>query len=105
MTVAEMAETFHCATGTVQRVRTNYTSNGLEAAIYRKKRDTPPRQIKVTGDVEAHIIALACAEPPEGYSRWTVRLISEKCVELGYVESLSHMTVQRLLKKTNLSLT
>lgn len=105
MTVVEMAETFHCATGTVQKVRTAYANNGLEAAIHRKQRETPPRQPKVTGDVEAHIIALACGEPPEGYSRWTVRLISEKCVELGYVDSLSHMTVQRLLKKTNLSLT
>lgn len=105
LTVVEMAEAFHCATGTIQKVRTSYANNGMEAAIRRKKRETPPRQPKVTGDVEAHIIALACGEPPEGYSRWTVRLISEKCVELGYVESLSHMTVQRLLKKTNISLT
>ena len=105
MTVMEIAETFHCATGTVQKVRTNYANNGMEAAIRRKQRETPPRQPKVTGDVEAHIITLACGEPPEGYSRWTVRLLSEKCVELGYVDSLSHMTVQRLLKKTNLSLT
>ena len=105
MTVAEMAEVFHCAAGTVQKVRTNYAKNGMEAAIRRKKRETPPRQPKVTGEVEAHIIALACGEPPEGYSRWTVRLLSEKCVELGYVDSLSHMTVHRLLKKTKLSLT
>ena len=66
---------------TVQKVRTSYANNGLEAAIYRKRREIPPRQPKVTGDVEAHIIALACGEPPEGYSRWTVRLLSEKCVE------------------------
>lgn len=99
MTVAEMAETFHCATDTVQKVRTSYANNDMEAAIHRKQRETPPRQPKVTGDVEAHIIALACGEPPEGYGRWTVRLISEKCVELGYVDSLSHMTVQRLRKK------
>ena len=103
LTVVEMAEAFHCATGTIQKVCTSYANNGMEAAIRRKLRETPPRQPKVTGDVEA--IALACGEPPEGYSRWTVRLISEKCVELGYVESLSHMTVQRLLKEKNLSLT
>jgi len=60
---------------------------------------------KVTGDVEAHIIALACTDPPEGYSRWTVRLLADKCVELGFIESVSAMTINRTLKKTNLSLT
>lgn len=69
MTVAKIAETFHCATGTVQKVRTSYANSGMEAAIRRKQRATPPRQPKVTGDVEAHIIALACGKPPEGYSR------------------------------------
>lgn len=67
MTVAKIAETFHCATGTVQKVRTSYSNSGMEAAIRRKQRATPPRQPKVTGDVEAHIIALACGKPPEGY--------------------------------------
>lgn len=54
---------------------------------------------KVTGDVEAHIIALACGDPPEGYEKWTLRLLADKCVELNYAESLSHMTVSRILKK------
>ena len=71
----------------------------------RKKRETPPVPPKVTGDVEAHIIALACGDPPEGYEKWTLRLLADKCVELNYAESLSHMTVSRILKKTNLSLT
>ena len=48
--------------------------------------------------MEAHIIAIACSDPPEGYSRWSVRLIAEKCVELNYVDSISHMTVSRVLK-------
>lgn len=105
MTVAEIANVFNTTPTTVQNVRTSYANNGLETTINRKKRETPPVPPKVTGDVEAHIIALACSEPPEGYSRWTVRLLADKCVELNYAESLSHMTVSRVLKKTNLSLT
>ena len=105
MTVAQIADVYHTTPTTVQNVRTSYVNNGLEATIYRKKRETPPVPAKVTGDVEAHIIALACSNPPEGYERWTVRLLADKCVELDYVDSLSHMTVSRVLKKTNLSLT
>ena len=105
MTVAQIAEAYHTTPTTVQNVRTSYANEGLEATIYRKKRKTPPVPAKVTGEVEAHIIALACSEPPEGYERWTVRLLADKCVELSCVESLSHMTVSRILKKTNLSLT
>ena len=99
MTVAEIANAFNTTPTTVQNVRTSYANNGLEATINRKKRETPPVPPKVTGDVEAHIIALACGEPPEGYSRWTVRLLADKCVELNYAESISHMTVSRVLKK------
>lgn len=105
MTVAEIAKAYHTTPTTVQNVRTSYANNGLDATINRKKRTTPPVPPKVTGDVEAHIIALACGEPPEGYSKWTLRLLAEKCVELNYAESLSHVTVSRVLKKTNLSLT
>ena len=105
MTVAQIADVYHTTPTTVQNVRTSYVNIGLEATIYRKKRETPPVPAKVTGDVEAHIIALACSNPPEGYERWTVRLLADKCVELDYVDSLSHMTVSRVLKKTNLSLT
>lgn len=105
MTVAEIAATFNTTPTTVHNVRTSYVNRGLEATINRKKRETPPVPAKVTGDIEARIIALACGEPPEGYSRWSVRLIAEKCVELNYIDSISHMTVSRILKKTNLSLT
>jgi len=77
----------------------------LPLALQRKKRATPPVAPKVTGDVEAHIIALCCSSPPEGYSRWTVRLLADKCVELGIIDSISPMTINRTLKKTNLSRT
>ena len=73
--------------------------------LIRKQRETPPVPAKVIGDVEAHIIALACSEPPKGFARWTVRLLAEKSVELNFVDNLSHMTVDRLLKKRNISLT
>lgn len=73
--------------------------------IRRKKRATPLVPAKCTGDVEARIIAIACSEPPEGRGRWTLRLISERAVELEIVDSISHVQVGRILKKTNLSLT
>lgn len=73
--------------------------------LTRKQRETPPVAPKVTGEVEAHIIALACSEPPKGFARWTVRLLSKKAVELSFIDSISHMTVERLLKKRNISLT
>ena len=104
MTVAQIAETYHTCPTTVQTVRMSYATDGLEATINRKKRSTPPVPAKVTGEIEAHIIALACGTPPEGYSKWTLRLIADKCVELKLVESLSHTTVSRVLKKTNISL-
>jgi len=73
--------------------------------LQRKKRETPPVPAKVTGELEARIIALACSEAPKGYARWTLRLLADKCVELCYSDTMSHMTISRLLKKTNLSLT
>ncbi len=93
-TVAEIAENYHTTHTTVQTVRTSYCEKGLEATINRKKRE-----------VEAHIIALACSDPPEGYSKWTLRLLADKSVELGYISSISYGTVSNILKKTNLSLT
>jgi len=79
-------------------------SESVESFLTRKKRETPPVPAKVTGDVEAHIIALACSEPPQGYARWTVRLLAEKSVELNYIGSISHTTVNTVLKKRNINL-
>ena len=67
--------------------------------------ETPPVSAKVTGEVEAHVIALACGDPPEGYSKWTLRLLADRTVELGYIDSISYVTISTILKKTNLSLT
>ncbi len=105
LTVAEIANVYHTTPTTVQTVRTSYCEKGLEATINRKKRETPPVPAKVTGEVEAHVIALACGKPPEGYAKWTLRLLADKTVELGYITSISHVTVSNILKKRNLSLT
>jgi len=95
----------------VSRRAVNYIIDDFMAAentatfLQRKKRGKPPVPPKVTGELEARIIALACGEVPKGYARWTLRLLADKCVELNYIDTISHMTINRLLKKTNLSLT
>ena len=88
---------------TVSAARQAFVQRGLEAALYRKK---PEReyQHRLDGEAEAHLIALACGEVPEGRERWTLRLLARKMVTLQYVESVSHETVRHTLKKTNSNL-
>lgn len=97
----EIAKLFHVTKQTVHTIRQQYSEKGLDAAIHRKKRDTPPVPAKITGDVEARVIALSCSTPPDGRSKWTLRLLAEKVVELQILENISHESVSRLLKKTN----
>jgi len=102
---SEIAEHIGVSRQTVINVRDDFLkATDLSTFLRRKKRETPPVKPKVTGELEARIIALACGEVPEGYAKWTLRLLAEKCVELSYIDTLSHMTVSRLLKKHNLSL-
>ena len=90
----------------VYNMRDEYLANhDIEAYLTRKKRETPPVPAKVDGKVEAQIIALACSEAPEGHSRWTLRLLAEKAVSLKIVDTISHVRVQQILKKRNISLT
>jgi transposase len=96
---AEIAELFHVNLQTVHTIRQRYSEKGLDAAIGRKKRETPPIEPKITGEVEAKIIALSCSAPPNGRSRWSLRLLAEQAVELQYIDSISHEAVGRLLKK------
>jgi hypothetical protein len=79
-------------------------AKSIEEFLERKQRAKPPIEAKITGDVEAHIVALACSQPPDGRSRWTVRLLASKAVELHYIDSLSHTSVNKILKKRNISL-
>jgi len=89
---------------TVIRVRRSYAERGIESAIFRKKRETPPVEPKITGEVEAHIIATACSKAPEGKSRWTLTMIANKIVLDGVIESISDEAVRLVLKKHSLSL-
>ena len=102
-----IAEKVGVSLPTVKAVKKAFHNQGknVEAVVLRKKRKMGPRKIKVSGDVEAHLIALSCSPAPEGYARWTVRLLADKMVELRYIDDISPMTVSRTLKKTNLSLT
>ena len=77
----------------------------MELGLERKKRQTPPTPRKLDGRGEAQLIALACRQPPDGSSRWALRLLADELVELGVVESISHETVRQTLKKTSLSRT
>jgi transposase len=90
---------------TVEHVRQRLVEQGFEAALERKKRETPPVEPKLTGDKEARVIALACSPAPEGRARWTLSLLAEKLVELNVFDSISPTSVATVLKKTNFSLT
>ena len=100
---AEIAEALSCGRATIERVRKQFVEEGL-AAVLQPKPSTRVYERKMDGRAEAHLIALACGAPPAGRSRWTLRLLGDRMVGLGHVESLSHETVRRTLKKTNLSL-
>jgi transposase len=98
-----IAEALEVGRATVERVRKEFVEEGLEAALERRK----PRRVyarKLDGDGEAHLVALACQEPPEGRSRWTLRLLADRMVQLEYVDQISYQTVRRALKKTRSSL-
>jgi len=98
-----IAEGIEAGRATVERVRRQFVEEGLDAALERRK---PHREYRRTldGDGEAHLVALACQQPPEGRSRWTLRLLADRMVRLEYVEEVSKDTVARVLKKTRLSL-
>jgi hypothetical protein len=99
--VREVSAALLCSPTTVVTVRRQFAQGGLGAALYEEAR--PGAMPKITGDVEAQTTLLAYSDPPEGQARWTVRLLAERVVELGYVESISHVAVWERLKKTRSS--
>jgi transposase len=103
--VADVATALGVTSRAIEHLKKRFVEEGFAAALERKPREKPPREVTFDGAFEARLIALACSESPEGHRRWTVRLLADKVVELRFAESVSHMTVQRVLKKTNLSLT
>jgi transposase len=100
-TLREVADAAMVGYGTVVNIKNRYFEGGLERALYDLPR--PGAAPKITGEVEAQLIALACSEPPEGYERWTLRLLANQLVELELVESISHVAVGEVLKKTKSS--
>jgi transposase len=103
-TVANVAEALGITSRTIEHTKKRFVEDGLEVALERKQRETPPRAVVFDGEFEARLTALACSEVPEGHARWTVRLLADKAVELKFASSVSHMTAHRILKKTNLNL-
>jgi hypothetical protein len=96
-------EAYDVSNVTISGTRRAYVKGGLEAALQRKK---PERIYKrcLDGEAETHLIALACSEAPEGYDRWSLRLLTKRSVQLGIADKLSHETVRSTLKKMNLNL-
>ncbi len=99
----QISEALEVSLSTIHRIRQRFVEDGTEAALSRRP-GSGYRDPKVDGEKEAHLIALACSKPPEGRDRWTLRLLSQKMVELEYIESLSYEGVRQTLKKTSLSL-
>lgn len=89
----------------VYRIRKEFIVEGIERIILRKKRETPPVEPKITGELEAHIIATACSAAPDGKSRWTLQMIANKMILEGHVDYISDVSIMNTLKKHNLSLT
>jgi hypothetical protein len=99
----EIARVLNISMRKIDRVKKRFVENGFDAALDKKKADRIYEK-KADGDFEAHLIAMSCGDPPEGFARWSLRLLADKAVEMNYIDSISHEAVRRILKKTNLSL-
>lgn len=96
----DISDALNISISTIERIRQRFVEQSLKAALSRQLPSrTKPRLLD--GEQEAHLVALACAQPPEGQGKWSLRLLADQLVELGYVESISHETVRQTLKKTN----
>ena len=98
----EIASALLCSLPTITNIRRKFVEGGLQSALYDRPR--PGQAPKITGEIEAQLIALACSQPPEGKARWTLQMLADKLVELELVESISDVAVMKRLKKMNLSL-
>jgi transposase len=97
---ARIAEALDCGTATVERVRKRFVEEGMDASL-RPKPTSRTYVRKLDGEGEARLITLACSDPPEGHARWTLRLLADRLVALGVVDSVSHEAVRRTMKKTS----
>lgn len=102
-TSEEISRILNISMRKVDRVKKRFVEEGLEVALNGEKRNRVYAK-KVDGDFEAHLVALSCSEPPEGFARWSLRLLADQVVELDYIENISHETIRRILKKRNQTL-
>ena len=103
VTNEQISQVLKVSMRTIDRVKKKFIEEGFEAALERR----PTQRVyekKMDGDLEAKLVTLCCSEPPKGYAKWSLRLLADKMVELKYVESITHVTVRSVLKKTNLNL-
>jgi transposase len=96
----EIARVLNISMRKIDRVKKRFVEDGFDAALDKKKTERVYEK-KADGEFEAHLIALSCSDPPEGFARWSLRLLADKMVELNYIDSISHEAVRRVLKKTN----
>ena len=99
----EMARVLNISMKKIDRVKRRFVEESFEVALNGKKGSRVYTK-KADGDFEAHLVALSCSNPPEGFTRWSLRLLADKVVELNYIDSISHEAVRRVLKKTRSSL-
>jgi hypothetical protein len=102
-TYQAIQEAFNVSSPTITTVRCAYMEGGLEQVLNRKKPDREYEH-RLDGKKEAHLIALACSEPPKGQERWSLRLLQKRFIQLGHVDTISHETIRTMLKKKKLSL-
>jgi len=102
LTNEEIASALNVSMRKIDRVKKKFVEEGLDVALNGRK-STRIYTRKMDGDFEAHLVALSCSKPPEGFSRWSLRLLADKAVELNYIDDISHESVRRILKKTKSS--
>lgn len=102
-TNAEISKVLKISMRKIDRIKKSFVVDGLDVALNGRKGSRVYAK-KVDGDFEAHLVALSCSKPPEGFSRWSLRLLADQVVELDYIDNISHESIRRILKKTNSSL-
>lgn len=100
ITGQELSKVLKVSMRMIDRVKQRCVEEGFDVCLERKPSDRP-KERKVDGDLEAHLIALSCSKAPKGFSRWSLRMLADKVVELKYAESISHETIRKVLKKTS----
>jgi len=100
LTDAQIAEDLEVSESLIYDVRRRFVQHGLAAALHRRPQPPRPDKRRLDGDSEAHLITLACSQPPDGRDGWTLQLLADRLVQLKYVATVSRETVRRILKKT-----